>query len=460
MNATVPKDKESERAYTLAIRARGALLRRVPWYGFLAMRFGEPIISRGITATAATDGRRLVLNPDFFCKLSEDQRIGLLAHETSHPALGHPFRRGGREADLWNQAADHAINLMLIDTGFQLPEGGCYDPRFKGLGAERIYEILKKERDDAVAQGQPAKAGKPGFDDHGLWGTSLDSGSDGDGDKEKSESEGKGKSKPTLPKPDQKGGAAGDQNQTPDPSQDTDGDGTGKGEDDTDEGDTGGIAGTNEVDAADERLFREWQRAAHEASTACAMAGNLPAGIKQAVDAVRAEIPWKRRVERWAKRRLSAGYNHDRYDLRWWVSARVLCERWGKPRPSAVVFLDNSGSISWKALMRGFGEARAIIDAVGGATVRLVVGDAKIQFDKILRKGDPLPPEVTGGGGTSFLELFETVGRESDICIMFTDCDGTWPDRRPPVPVCVVRVGSHKADPPKWVDEMIDVEVS
>ncbi|MGA3325888.1 MAG: hypothetical protein ABSF45_15555 [Terriglobia bacterium] len=39
---------------------------------------------------------------------------GTLAHEVLHCALGHQCRRGERDPGLWSEAADLAINPILI----------------------------------------------------------------------------------------------------------------------------------------------------------------------------------------------------------------------------------------------------------------------------------------------------------------------------------------------------------
>jgi len=35
-----------------------------------------------------------------------------------------------RDQKVWNQAADHVINLMLLDQGLELPDSGLHDPQF------------------------------------------------------------------------------------------------------------------------------------------------------------------------------------------------------------------------------------------------------------------------------------------------------------------------------------------
>ena len=47
--------------------------------------------------TASTDGRSLKCNPAWVGSLTEDERIGLVAHEVAHLALSHHTRAGSRD---------------------------------------------------------------------------------------------------------------------------------------------------------------------------------------------------------------------------------------------------------------------------------------------------------------------------------------------------------------------------
>ena len=73
--------------------------------------------------TASTNGLNLKINPEWFMALSPKQRIGLVVHEANHVALLHPVRLGDRDPEVFNMAADHMINLMLLDNGFINKEG-------------------------------------------------------------------------------------------------------------------------------------------------------------------------------------------------------------------------------------------------------------------------------------------------------------------------------------------------
>lgn len=120
---------------------------RSAFFGALALfaRFE----SRAGVPTAATDGRDIFLNSDFFGGLSAAEQEAVLLHEVLHAALLHVPRRAGREPGLWNVAADIVVNGMLAHEGYQLPAGALRDARREHLGVEELYELLLRERKPA-----------------------------------------------------------------------------------------------------------------------------------------------------------------------------------------------------------------------------------------------------------------------------------------------------------------------
>ena len=95
--------------------------------------------------TAATDGLRIVFNPDFFMSLKPEERVGLLMHEVLHVAMSHMMRLGDRDHAKFNRAADYSINLIAIDAGFVIPEGGLVEEDYRNMTPELIYELLPAE---------------------------------------------------------------------------------------------------------------------------------------------------------------------------------------------------------------------------------------------------------------------------------------------------------------------------
>lgn len=153
-------------------RARAGLIFDQAFFGVLALHL--EVIEDATQPTMATDGFRLLWNPDFVAELTDAELKGVLAHEVLHNAYRHHTRRQTRDPFLWNVAADFAINRDLIAAGFTLPKGRLFDKRFGEAGAEEIYSILQKE-------GGKPKGGGGG--DPGGCGAVIDApGSQGDRD--------------------------------------------------------------------------------------------------------------------------------------------------------------------------------------------------------------------------------------------------------------------------------------
>src|SRR5579872_7101495 len=130
-------------------RARTQLLLNQPFFGTLCLRL---TLAAGGVPTMATDGRRILYDPAFVNSLKPAELEGVLAHEVLHCALGHHCRRGERDSQLWNEAADLAINPILIGNGFTLPADALVDPAFGNLSAEEIYaRLLQRKSNDSTS---------------------------------------------------------------------------------------------------------------------------------------------------------------------------------------------------------------------------------------------------------------------------------------------------------------------
>lgn len=139
----------SEELKLAMVRARIAFMRK-PETAFLStvcfmlkLRYDEAI------GTGATNGTELIIAPTFFMKLSDDCRVTLLAHETFHVALQHciimdKFINKTR----FNYAADYVINGFLVEAGFAPIANWLYDPQYKGMSTQQVYDLLPNDPDD------------------------------------------------------------------------------------------------------------------------------------------------------------------------------------------------------------------------------------------------------------------------------------------------------------------------
>jgi predicted metal-dependent peptidase len=97
-----------------------------------------------------------------------------------------------------------------------------------------------------------------------------------------------------------------------------------------------------------------------------------------------------------------------------------------------TVYVDTSGSISEANLESAVREIADIIDLSGGS-VRWLEGDAVILKDEWINAA---PEKLNGGGGTSFVPLFEHLADSpTKTLVIFTDTEGEMPDFIPTYPV-------------------------
>lgn len=102
--------------------------------------------------TACTNGITLWWNPHFYLAMEPEVRETILLHELWHPALLHHLRRGERNSQIWNWAADIVINNMLDDEGYSF---GTFKPwmdhQFDGCTTEEVYDALYQRQQDELA---------------------------------------------------------------------------------------------------------------------------------------------------------------------------------------------------------------------------------------------------------------------------------------------------------------------
>ena len=151
-------------------------------------KFGSEIAKANIEFkncyTAATDGKTIYIDPNYFASLSENDKLFLVAHEIMHIKFMHMFRlkdKDGkaRNPKLWNIATDAIINANLERDGFTIKEGYVNMPEALNYSAEEFYQILLKEQEKKQKQQQKQNeeqqeqngdnnTSQQG-DDHSLW---------------------------------------------------------------------------------------------------------------------------------------------------------------------------------------------------------------------------------------------------------------------------------------------------
>lgn len=149
------------------IVARVGLLLRHPFFGNLATRLQIKEASDWLP-TAATDGRHIFFNRDFFTPLTTKQVEFVIAHEILHAVFDHMGRNEGRDRKIWNIAADYCVNGQLTkDRIGEVPSAIqiFHDVKYYGYSAEQVYDEIYEKYDDEEldALGQL-------LDEHVDWG--------------------------------------------------------------------------------------------------------------------------------------------------------------------------------------------------------------------------------------------------------------------------------------------------
>jgi predicted metal-dependent peptidase len=133
------------------IVARVGLLLRHPFFGNLATRMGIQEADEWLP-TAATDGRNIYFNREFFTPLTVKQVEFVIAHEILHAVFDHMSRREGRDPKIFNIACDYAVNGQIVRDRIgdhNLPDIKIFhDSKYYGWSAEQVYDEIYEKYDE------------------------------------------------------------------------------------------------------------------------------------------------------------------------------------------------------------------------------------------------------------------------------------------------------------------------
>lgn len=138
--------REKEEIVDKLITARVGLLLKHPFFGNMATRLTLVDASDSIS-TLATDGRNFYYNNEFVKKLTIKEAEFGFAHEVLHNVFDHMGRRGSRDPNLSNIAADYAANQILKDNRIgEVPKfiKIFQNDKYRSWSYEEIYDELYK----------------------------------------------------------------------------------------------------------------------------------------------------------------------------------------------------------------------------------------------------------------------------------------------------------------------------
>jgi predicted metal-dependent peptidase len=391
-------------------RARAGLVMRQPFFGTLALHLRLEESAR--FKTMATDGKSLAYSPEWVMGLDASELEGVIAHEVLHCANKHHTRRQRRDAKLWNQATDYAINRDLKAAGFRLPACGLFDKRFDGLGAEAIYRQLEDDQKQQQQQGggQPQPGGG-------------------------------------QPQPGQGGqGQPGQQQGQPGQGQPGQGDGG------SDPGGCGEIldAAPGHDEAANTAAAAEWDMRTRQAAAVAKArgAGKLPGELAQLVEAInKPRIDWRAVLRRFVDESASRDFSWMRPNRRHIAAGRIM-PGYVPDRPSHVVaMVDTSASIDARDLADFAAEIQAALDEGAADRVTVAYADTKVHRSESFDAGDVITMKAQGRGGTSFRQPFEWLAEtipDASAVLYMTDCDVTEWGEQPAAPVLWIVTGDPR----------------
>lgn len=379
--------KLKRKTLELMCQDRQKLLVRYPFTGGCLMRLDLVPVRDCRLRTAATDGTRIFMDIDFCSKLSAGDRIFVLAHELWHCVFMHMLRRRGRDAEIFNYATDMEVNRMLVAEGMRPPSTALLPKREWGdISAEEMYEKLN----DALKQ----EKGRV-FDRH-IYSDAAGCG--GDGKEEGSGSTGV-----------------------------------------TDQWGEVGFDPDYRVEITKELAERIRENILAVAQQVRRSKGSLPGGIEAIVDAsMRPQVRWQEILNQFvtscyggSRRWLPPNRRHIHSGL-YLQSSRKECLR-------AVVAIDTSGSTTCD-LPQFFSELNGLLNSFGDYELTVIQGDACVADVQKYDSYNPAPTngkwETSGGGGTSFVPVFDYVREHPEInpsCLIYvTDGYGTAPEAPPP----------------------------
>lgn len=138
------------------VQARLFIMKNSPFFATLLLN-SNTVITEQIP-TAATNGRELLLNPEFMGNLSDMELTGVLCHEVLHMAFNHCGRLtelpDPPHADklpqlkhqLFNYAADIIVNgVVLTVAKLSLPKGHIRDEELEDKSLPEVYNELLKD---------------------------------------------------------------------------------------------------------------------------------------------------------------------------------------------------------------------------------------------------------------------------------------------------------------------------
>jgi len=404
-------------------QAQIRVLLKAPFFAAGVARL--PVVWDDSIPTACTDGREIRWNTEFFDRLKDQELVTVLCHEVCHPLLGHLWRFEGCEHDLANQAADHAVNLMLkefsaVEVGrakadpFPFPDpqdAYCADPRYTGWNEERIYSDLANRPRNQGGQGK----------------TGVGQGAKQGG--------GNVQSIPSGGKTPTKGNSAPNSGNHGMPSF----------------GQFKAPSAAKPGQSDPKKLKSDWEGVFIQSVAACKGQGNLPGMLEKLLAGLlKPAVPWPELLRQWLRQQAADDWSYARLDIPLSDGSGFVIPSLHSESIGRVVFaLDTSGSVSEKLMRQFKAEIQSCLDELRPSRLTEICCDTKVNLEREYFPGDRVLMDVSGRGGTSFVPVMERCMAMDElprVLVYLTDGDGDFGEE-PPFPVLWVMYGGCSKAP-------------
>ncbi|MCM2973758.1 vWA domain-containing protein [Larsenimonas suaedae] len=343
-------------------KAKIALMRQKDSAFFCTVCFSLKHVWDTRVETAETDGLTIYYSPDFFLAHTPEQQLGLLLHETLHVAFMHMVRRGTREPEKFNRAADYVINLIITDRGIQIPPGGLLDRQYQGMSTEEVYDLLPDEPTEPLPMSdliEPGQGDAPPGDSPG-------------------ESGGRG-----VPG-----------------------------------------SGANEAAAEVEQKIQDiLVRAALQSKMMGDTPGSIPGQIQIFIDTLlNPKLPWHQILARFMNAMVKEDYSWRRPNRRF-MPEHYLPSLYSEGLGEVAIAVDASASVKDAEFLRFVSETHGILSRMKPPAIHLIQFDTCIKSVNRVRTTRELENvEFKGRGGTHIGEVMDWTARHKpQVLLMFTD---------------------------------------
>lgn len=461
-------------------RARISILLDSSLAFFSSLMMKKPMVVDNTIGTACTNGKVIKYSEKYIEEIDQDEIKFLICHELMHITGLHHTRREGRDPEMWNKAADYAINPILIKSGLKMHKRWLYEKRFEDMSAETIYRILQQEQQDKESS-KPEPQDDQGEDNS----PEDDQSSQPEPDQQESPE--------NDPQDDQQ--ESSDNTQQDDAGEDGEDEGQGdqqdaQGDDGDAEGDGGdGIPSEDErgqespqnepqsmdfgqggVEDAPATSDAELEQAEAEAKQELAAAiqiakqqGELPAYLEKMVgEMLQPRIPWQEVLSRFISDTSKSDYSFMKPNRRFSNSRLVMPSLYKEEVGGIVLVIDTSISVfSQIKLLNRFASEMQEVCSMMRSPITVIHVDTAVKGEPdIIEPDDTFNLVPRGGGGTDFRPPFEWLEEnEVDVkcLIYFTDMEcSSFPSEEPAYPVLWARYGSDRRVPP--FGEVIQVD--